>query len=70
MLLPRRVAGRMLGLHGPDLARGPEVALLWYRDRTEPEVWLLTVGTIHTHPRRICHFSFIPPLFGSLMFGT
>ena len=29
MLLPRRVAGRTLGLHGPDLARGPEVARLW-----------------------------------------
>ena len=26
MLLPSRVAGRTLGLHGPDLARGPEVA--------------------------------------------
>ena len=31
MLLPRRVAGRTLGLHGPDLARGPEVARLWPR---------------------------------------
>ena len=29
MLLPRRVPGRTLGLHGPDLARGPEVARLW-----------------------------------------
>ena len=26
MLLPSRVAGRTLGLHGPDLAHGPEVA--------------------------------------------
>ena len=26
MLLPSRVAGRTLGLRGPDLARGPEVA--------------------------------------------
>ena len=26
MLLPSRMAGRTLGLHGPDLARGPEVA--------------------------------------------
>ena len=26
MLLPSRVAGLMLGLRGPDLARGPEVA--------------------------------------------
>ena len=26
MLLPSRVAGRMLGIRGPDLARGPEVA--------------------------------------------
>ena len=29
MLLPSRVAGRTLGLRGPDLARGPEVARLW-----------------------------------------
>ena len=29
MLLPRRVAGRTLGLRGPDLARGPEVARLF-----------------------------------------
>ena len=28
MLLPSRVAGRTLGLRGPDLARGPEVARL------------------------------------------
>ena len=26
MLVPTRVAGRTLGLRGPDLARGPEVA--------------------------------------------
>ena len=26
MLLPSRVAGRMLGLNGADLAHGPEVA--------------------------------------------
>ena len=31
MLLPRRVPGRTLGLHGPDLARGPEVARLCLR---------------------------------------
>ena len=31
MLLPSRVAGRTLGLRGPDLARGPEVARLWPR---------------------------------------
>ena len=29
MLLPSRVAGRTLGLRGPDLARGPEVARRW-----------------------------------------
>ena len=29
MLLPSRVAGRTLGLRGPDLARGPEVAHRW-----------------------------------------
>ena len=29
MLLPSRVAGRTLGLRGPDLARGPEVARPW-----------------------------------------
>ena len=29
MLLPSRVAGRTLGIHGPDLARGPEVARPW-----------------------------------------
>ena len=28
MLVPSRVAGRTLVLHGPDLARGPEVARL------------------------------------------
>ena len=28
MLLPSRMAGRTLGLRGPDLARGPEVARL------------------------------------------
>ena len=28
MLLPSRVAGRTLGLRGPDLARGSEVARL------------------------------------------
>ena len=31
MLLPSRVAGRTLGLRGPDLARGPEVARPWVR---------------------------------------
>ena len=31
MLLPSRVAGRTLGLRGPDLARGPEVARLCTR---------------------------------------
>ena len=31
MLLPSRVAGRTLGLRGPDLARGPEVARLWFK---------------------------------------
>ena len=29
MLLPSRVAGRTVGLRGPDLARGPEVACPW-----------------------------------------
>ena len=29
MLLPSRVAGRTLGLRGPDLARGPEVTRPW-----------------------------------------
>ena len=29
MLLPSRVAGRTLGLRGPDLARGPEVGRRW-----------------------------------------
>ena len=37
MLFLSRVAGRTLGLRGPDLARGPEVARpcvrLYYRDR-------------------------------------
>ena len=33
MLLPSRVAGRTLGLRGPDLARGPEVARLWPKRR-------------------------------------
>ena len=31
MLLPSRVAGRTLGLRGPDLARGSEVARLCSR---------------------------------------
>ena len=31
MVLPSRVAGRTLGLRGPDLARGPEVARLCCR---------------------------------------
>ena len=34
MLLPSRVAGRTLGLRGPDLARGPEVARLCSNERT------------------------------------
>ena len=35
MLLPSRVAGRTLGLRGPDLARGPGVARLWPRRRLQ-----------------------------------
>ena len=31
MILPSRVAGRTLGLRGPDLALGPEVARPWFR---------------------------------------
>ena len=31
MLLPSRVAGRTVGLRGPDMARGPEVARLCLR---------------------------------------
>ena len=34
MLLPSRVAGRTLGLRGPDLARGPEVARPWAKQTT------------------------------------
>ncbi len=34
-------------------------AAVVYRDHIGPEVWLLTVGTIHTCPRRICHFVII-----------
>ena len=46
MLLPRRVAGRTLGLHGPDLARGPEVARICSRGLmlSCQEYTFLTIG--------------------------
>ena len=31
MLMPSGVAGRTLGIRGPDLSHGPEVAYNWYR---------------------------------------
>ena len=38
MVLPSKVAGRTLGLRGPDLARGPEVARLCLKGLTEVQI--------------------------------